>query len=102
MFRSLRDFGIDYLVTIGGDDTAFAAATIARHAKGALRVAHVPKTIDNDLPLPTGMPTFGYESARFVGTELVSDDDGGLAHHEPLVSRRRDGAQGGPSGARYR
>ena len=68
---SLRDFGIDYLVTIGGDDTAFAAATIARHAKGALRVAHVPKTIDNDLPLPTGMPTFGYESARFVGTELV-------------------------------
>jgi 6-phosphofructokinase 1 len=31
----------------------------------------VPKTIDNDLPLPGGMPTFGYESARNVGTQLV-------------------------------
>ncbi len=40
-------------------------------AAGALRVAHVPKTIDNDLPMPSGMPTFGYETARHVGTELV-------------------------------
>jgi 6-phosphofructokinase 1 len=31
----------------------------------------VPKTIDNDLPMPSGMPTFGYETARHVGTELV-------------------------------
>ena len=63
--------GVDYLVTIGGDDTAFAAASVARLAAGSLRVAHVPKTIDNDLPLPAGMPTFGYESARYVGSELV-------------------------------
>jgi ATP-dependent phosphofructokinase / diphosphate-dependent phosphofructokinase len=67
----LRSRGIDYLVTIGGDDTAFAAASVAQHAGGAIRVAHVPKTIDNDLPLPAGMPTFGYESARYVGTELA-------------------------------
>jgi 6-phosphofructokinase len=67
----LRSRGIDYLVTIGGDDTAFAAALVAQHAGGAIRVAHVPKTIDNDLPLPAGMPTFGYESARYVGTELA-------------------------------
>lgn len=69
--KALRDQEVAYLVTIGGDDTAFGAATVAHEAKGALRVAHVPKTIDNDLPLPTGMPTFGYESARYVGTELV-------------------------------
>jgi 6-phosphofructokinase 1 len=68
---SLRKLDIGYLVTIGGDDTAFAASRVCRHAAGSLRVAHVPKTIDNDLPLPSGMPTFGYESARFVGTELV-------------------------------
>jgi 6-phosphofructokinase 1 len=69
--QALRQQDVAYLVTIGGDDTAFSAATVARGASGALRVAHVPKTIDNDLPLPTGMPTFGYESARYVGTELV-------------------------------
>lgn len=69
--RALRELGVSYLVTIGGDDTAFAALEIARAARGAIRVAHVPKTIDNDLPLPGGMPTFGYETARQVGTELV-------------------------------
>jgi ATP-dependent phosphofructokinase / diphosphate-dependent phosphofructokinase len=69
--NTLRDQGVAYLVTIGGDDTAFSASTVAGAAGGALRVAHVPKTIDNDLPLPSGMPTFGYESARNVGTELV-------------------------------
>jgi 6-phosphofructokinase 1 len=67
----LKSLDISYLVTIGGDDTAFAAATISRQAAGALRVAHIPKTIDNDLPLPANMATFGYETARQLGTELV-------------------------------
>ncbi|MPZ49464.1 MAG: 6-phosphofructokinase [Dehalococcoidia bacterium] len=67
----LGRLGVTDLVTIGGDDTAFSAASVAKQAAGALRVAHVPKTIDNDLPLPASMPTFGYESARYVGTQLV-------------------------------
>ncbi len=33
--------------------------------------SHVPKTIDNDLPLPEGIPTFGFETAREVGTKIV-------------------------------
>ena len=69
--KSLEELGIAYLVTIGGDDTAFSASEITRAASGALRVAHVPKTIDNDLPLPGGMPTFGYETARHFGTQEV-------------------------------
>lgn len=69
--RSLHQLGITCLVTIGGDDTAYGAHEVARAARGALRVAHVPKTIDNDLPLPGGMPTFGFETARQAGTELV-------------------------------
>ena len=67
----LRRLDVTYLVTIGGDDTSFAAGQVAELARGAVRVAHVPKTIDNDLPLPANMPTFGYESARNVGTEIV-------------------------------
>ena len=69
--NSLRELGITYLITIGGDDTAFAASEVAKAAQGTIQVAHVPKTIDNDLPLPGGMPTFGYETARHVGTGLV-------------------------------
>ncbi len=69
--QSLQELGIRYLVTIGGDDTAFAASEAAEAAGGDLRVAHVPKTIDNDLPLPGGMPTFGFETARHLGTQMV-------------------------------
>ena len=69
--RALQALGVAYLVTIGGDDTAFAALEVAKAAEGTFRVAHVPKTIDNDLPLPGGMPTFGFETARHVGTETV-------------------------------
>lgn len=69
--KALRELGIRHLVTIGGDDTAFSASEVVKAANGAIRVAHVPKTIDNDLPLPGGMPTFGFETARHVGTELV-------------------------------
>ena len=69
--HGLKELGINYLVTIGGDDTAFSASEVSRVASGAIRVAHVPKTIDNDLPLPANMPTFGYETARHVGTGLV-------------------------------
>jgi ATP-dependent phosphofructokinase / diphosphate-dependent phosphofructokinase len=66
-----RGLGIDALVTIGGDDTAFSASEVHRMAGGLIRVAHVPKTIDNDLPLPGSTPTFGFETARELGVRLV-------------------------------
>ena len=68
---TLKKLNINNLITIGGDDTSFGASEIARVAQGEIRVAHVPKTIDNDLPLPGGMPTFGYETARHVGSGIV-------------------------------
>ncbi len=67
----LRRLGIQYLVTIGGDDTAFSGSQVYQHARGEIRVAHVPKTIDNDLPLPPGIPTFGFETARHYGAQLA-------------------------------
>ena len=69
--KALKELELDYLVTIGGDDTAFSASNTAKHMGDALRVAHVPKTIDNDLPLPGNMPTFGFQTARHVGVGLV-------------------------------
>lgn len=63
--------GIDKLVTIGGDDTAYSAFRTSEHAQGRIRVAHVPKTIDNDLDLPPEIDTFGYQTARSVGVDVV-------------------------------
>ncbi|MFH1453097.1 MAG: diphosphate--fructose-6-phosphate 1-phosphotransferase [Armatimonadota bacterium] len=69
--KSLNRLGINHLLTIGGDDTALSASAICKHSKGKIKVAHVPKTIDNDIPLPNNMPTFGFHTARHVGTQLV-------------------------------
>jgi ATP-dependent phosphofructokinase / diphosphate-dependent phosphofructokinase len=69
--QALRALGVRWLVTIGGDDTAFSASRVAAQAGGELAVVHVPKTIDNDLPLPGGIVTFGFETARHVGVSLV-------------------------------
>jgi 6-phosphofructokinase len=71
--RALRELRVDALVTIGGDDTAYSASRVAEAAGGSFKVAHVPKTIDNDLPLPRGISTFGFQTARHVGVEIVNN-----------------------------
>ena len=68
---SLEKLGVSQLLTIGGDDTAFSAMQLAKEAAGRIRVVHVPKTIDNDLDLPMHVDTFGYQSARHFGCEVV-------------------------------
>jgi 6-phosphofructokinase len=70
---SFRRLGVDKLITIGGDDTAYTAARLEEHSKGTLKVVHVPKTIDNDLALPHGVSTFGYQTARHEGVEIVKN-----------------------------
>ena len=70
---ALSSLGITRLVTIGGDDTAFSAMKVEERARGRLQVVHVPKTIDNDLDLPHGISTFGFQTARHVGTEIVKN-----------------------------
>ncbi len=69
--ETLGALGITHLVTIGGDDTALSSSTVA--ARSTIKTVHVPKTIDNDLPLPAHIPTFGFQSARHVGVELVQN-----------------------------
>jgi 6-phosphofructokinase len=69
--ETLRAAGVTHLVTIGGDDTALSARSVTEQSGGAIRTVHVPKTIDNDLPLPPHITTFGFQTARHVGVELV-------------------------------
>jgi ATP-dependent phosphofructokinase / diphosphate-dependent phosphofructokinase len=70
-----RRNNVKILVTIGGDDTASTANRLAKYLaeqKMDVKNIHVPKTIDNDLPLPEGSPTFGYHSAKEEGVRLAS------------------------------
>ncbi|NTW60138.1 MAG: 6-phosphofructokinase [Nitrospirae bacterium] len=73
VIKALTELNVKYLVTIGGDDTAFTATQVEKAADGKIAVCHVPKTIDNDLPLPHGVPTFGFETARQLGSQLVEN-----------------------------
>lgn len=73
VIRHFTELGVTHLVTIGGDDTALSARFVAERTGGRIRVVHVPKTIDNDLPLPGDIPTFGYNTARHLGSELVAN-----------------------------
>src|SRR5262245_40341111 len=70
---ALLRLNVTQLITIGGDDTAFSAMKLEKHSNGILRVVHVPKTIDNDLDLPAHIDTFGYQTARHYGVEIVKN-----------------------------
>ncbi|MGD9762102.1 MAG: diphosphate--fructose-6-phosphate 1-phosphotransferase [Candidatus Binatia bacterium] len=70
---SLLRLNVSQLITIGGDDTAFSAMKLEEQAAGRIRVVHVPKTIDNDLDLPPDIDTFGFQTARHIGAEIVKN-----------------------------
>ena len=70
---SLLRLNVSQLITIGGDDTAYSAMRLEARASGGIRVVHVPKTIDNDLDLPSYVDTFGYQTARHHGVEIVKN-----------------------------
>lgn len=73
VLSSLKRLGITRLVTIGGDDTAFSSLKLEEQASGQVQIVHVPKTIDNDLDLPHGIPTFGFQTARHVAVGIVKN-----------------------------
>jgi ATP-dependent phosphofructokinase / diphosphate-dependent phosphofructokinase len=70
---SLLRLNVSQLITIGGDDTAYSAMKLEERAGGRIRVVHVPKTIDNDLELPPYVDTFGFQTARHYGVEIVKN-----------------------------
>jgi 6-phosphofructokinase 1 len=72
--KFFKENNVKLLVTVGGDDTASTANRIASFLeakKYPVANIHVPKTIDNDLPLPNGMPTFGFQSAMDKGSVIA-------------------------------
>jgi 6-phosphofructokinase 1 len=70
---SLLRLNVSQLITIGGDDTAYSAMKLVEKAGGRMQVVHVPKTIDNDLDLPAYVDTFGFQTARHIGVDIVKN-----------------------------
>jgi ATP-dependent phosphofructokinase / diphosphate-dependent phosphofructokinase len=70
---SLLRLNVSQLITIGGDDTAYSAMKLEQQSAGRIRVVHVPKSIDNDLDLPAYVDTFGFQTARHYGAEIVKN-----------------------------
>ena len=70
---SLLRLNVDKLITIGGDDTAYSAYRLQQVGENRISVAHVPKTIDNDLDLPHGICTFGFQTARHIGVDILKN-----------------------------
>jgi 6-phosphofructokinase 1 len=70
---ALLRLDVSQLITIGGDDTAYSALKLAEISAGRIQVVHVPKTIDNDLDLPPHIDTFGFQTARHYGAEIVKN-----------------------------
>src|SRR5690606_10072073 len=71
--KLFTDNNVKLLVSIGGDDTASSANRITSYLQEEnifISNIHVPKTIDNDLPLPDRNPTFGFHSAKDEGVRI--------------------------------
>lgn len=68
---ALNKLEIEALVVIGGDDMVASALAIEENSEGQIKVVQIPKSVDNDLPLPGHLATLGYETARQVGVGIV-------------------------------
>ncbi len=81
LVSGLSAYGIDALISIGGDGSMALASVLAR--KG-VRVIGVPKTIDNDLD--GTVATFGFDTAVAFATECLDRlQSTAQAHQRVLV-----------------
>ena len=102
VLSSLMRLGITRLVTIGGDDTAFSSLKLEEQAAGRIHIVHVPKTIDNDLDLPSWHSDVRLSNGPACRRRDRQESHGGRPHHVALVLCRDHGAQSRPFGARNR
>ncbi len=79
--QNMREFGIDALVAIGGDDTLGVASRL--HNDFGVQVVGCPKTIDNDL---SGTDIcFGYDTAVSIATEALDRVRTTARSHERIL-----------------
>ena len=79
--ENMKEFGIDALVAIGGDDTLGVAKQL--HDDFEVQVIGCPKTIDNDLSATD--TTFGYDTAVSIATDAIDKLRTTAKSHERVV-----------------
>src|ERR671939_801504 len=79
--NNIKEFGIDALVAIGGDDTLGVAKRL--HDDFGVQVVGCPKTIDNDLSATD--TTFGYDTAVSIATEAIDRIRTTAKSHERII-----------------
>ncbi len=79
--NNMKEFGIDALVAIGGDDTLGVAKRL--HDDFGVQVIGCPKTIDNDLSATD--TTFGYDTAVSIATEAIDRLRTTAKSHERVI-----------------
>ncbi|MDQ3841819.1 MAG: ATP-dependent 6-phosphofructokinase, partial [Actinomycetota bacterium] len=79
--NNMKEFGIDALVAIGGDDTLGVAKQL--HDDFGVQVVGCPKTIDNDLSATD--TTFGYDTAVSIATEAIDRIRTTARSHERVI-----------------
>ena len=96
----LRKLAIDGVVAVGGDDLVRSVMAVEQESGGRIKVALVPKSIDNDLGHSGAtVPTLGFETARHVGVQLGEEPHGGRPHLRTLVPGRDHGTANRPPDA---
>lgn len=81
VIRNYRRWGLDALITIGGDGTMHISDKLNDLG---LNIVGVPKTIDNDLAATD--VTFGFDSALYVATEAIDRlHTTASSHHRIMV-----------------
>jgi len=90
VLENIAYLGLDYLITIGGDDTLSYSKVLDRH--GVPLIA-IPKTMDNDV---TGTEyCIGFSSAVTRGKELINRQRTSLGSHERIGVFRIFGRESG-------
>jgi ATP-dependent phosphofructokinase / diphosphate-dependent phosphofructokinase len=79
--ENMKEFGIDALVAIGGDDTLGVAKRL--YDDFEVQVVGCPKTIDNDLSATD--TTFGYDTAVSIATEAIDRIRTTARSHERII-----------------
>ncbi|HWE97030.1 MAG TPA: 6-phosphofructokinase [Tepidisphaeraceae bacterium] len=76
IFKSFAKHDVRYFFYIGGNDSADTARIVGELAAKeghALKVFHIPKTIDNDLRVHDHTPGYG-SAAKFVAAAIMGDN----------------------------
>ncbi|HEV8043568.1 MAG TPA: ATP-dependent 6-phosphofructokinase [Rubrobacter sp.] len=79
--ENMKEYGVDALVAIGGDDTLGVARRL--YDDFGVQVIGCPKTIDNDLSATD--TTFGYDTAVSIATEAIDRVRTTAKSHERIL-----------------